>query len=468
MAPAYVRRILRFDRFAALIDDPVAVLADVYGWGSPDFDWNELLVRLGVFLDRVSTFAFVQPGEPPFLRVAFVDIGVTDDAVPGVQAVLRVEAPEGLDGTLPLGDRAALTASADGALELGSAVQLLPPADLRLVPPASEAEGRLRFGVRADGSPIVVLGTPGGSRVEARTLRAAAGADLTWDPAAERADGELVLEAALEGGKAVLSLAGADGFLASVLPRGPLELDVDLLVRWSSETGLHLQGAAGLQTTRGVHRQAGPVRLETLDVGFAAAPDALTAKATITGAVALGPVTATVQQVGTDVVLRNLAPLDASASFVPPTGLGLAVDAAVASGGGFLAYDRAAAQYAGAVELELSGVALKAFGLLTTRLPGGAPGYSLLIIISADFPPMQLGLGFRLVGVGGLLGINRTVAVEALRAGLKTGALGAVLSPPDPNANAASSWRLWRGCSRPRPAGTSSRRPHASSGARRR
>ena len=50
---------------------------------------------------------------------------------------------------------------------------------------------------------------------------------------------------------------------------------------------------------------------------------------------------------------------------------------------------------------------------------------------------MQLGLGFMLVGVGGLLGINRTVAVEALRAGLKTGALGAVLSPPDPKASAA-------------------------------
>src|SRR5262245_59103314 len=38
-------------------------------------------------------------------------------------------------------------------------------------------------------------------------------------------------------------------------------------------------------------------------------------------------------------------------------------------------------------------------------------------------------------GVGGLLGINRTVAVEALRAGLKTGAVGAVLSPPDPKAS---------------------------------
>ena len=45
---------------------------------------------------------------------------------------------------------------------------------------------------------------------------------------------------------------------------------------------------------------------------------------------------------------------------------------------------------------------------------------------------MQLGLGFTLNGVGGLLGINRTVAVDPLRAGLKSGALGAVLFPSDP------------------------------------
>ena len=82
---------------------------------------------------------------------------------------------------------------------------------------------------------------------------------------------------------------------------------------------------------------------------------------------------------------------------------------------------------------------------------------------------MQLGLGFMLVGVGGLLGINRTVAVEALRAGLKTGALGAVLSPPDPKAERRrSSWRAWPGCSRRRRAGTCSRRPRGSLGLARR
>ena len=88
------------------------------------------------------------------------------------------------------------------------------------------------------------------------------------------------------------------------------------------------------------------------------------------------------------------------------------------------------------MQLQFERIAVRAIGLLDA--PPGAPGFSLLVIVSAEFPPVQLGLGFMLVGVGGLLGINRTVAVEALRAGLKTGALGAVLSPPDPKANAGA------------------------------
>ena len=46
--------------------------------------------------------------------------------------------------------------------------------------------------------------------------------------------------------------------------------------------------------------------------------------------------------------------------------------------------------------------------------------FSLLIIIFAeDFTPIPLGYGFTLNGIGGLLGVNRTVVVDVLRAGIK-------------------------------------------------
>ena len=80
---------------------------------------------------------------------------------------------------------------------------------------------------------------------------------------------------------------------------------------------------------------------------------------------------------------------------------------------------------------------MKVIGLLTTRLPGGDKGYSLLILISAEgFAPIQLGLGFTLTGIGGLLGVNRTARVDVLRNGLKQGTLGSILFPQDPIRNA--------------------------------
>jgi hypothetical protein len=160
-------------------------------------------------------------------------------------------------------------------------------------------------------------------------------------------------------------------------------------------------------------------------------------------ALSIGPVTAVVDGIGTRLSVRqrlggNVGPLALDVSFKPPNGLGLEIGSGPMVGGGFLFFDEAQSQYAGAIELSGFGIAVKAVGVLTTRLPGGRPGYSLLIVISSEFTPVQLGLGFRLVGVGGIIGINRTVAIEALRSGLKTGTLSAVLSPPDPIANAAT------------------------------
>ena len=58
--------------------------------------------------------------------------------------------------------------------------------------------------------------------------------------------------------------------------------------------------------------------------------------------------------------------------------------------------------------------------LLTTRLPDGGKGFSFLIIISVEFdPPLQLA-GLRIGGVGGLLGIRRTLDVKVLREGCAT------------------------------------------------
>src|SRR5262249_51870431 len=88
--------------------------------------------------------------------------------------------------------------------------------------------------------------------------------------------------------------------------------------------------------------------------------------------------------------------------------------------------------YAGALELSMFEFSVKAIGFIETKPPNGAPGYSFLILISTEFTPIQMGLGFTLNGVGGLIAINRRLDVEALRAGMLAGSVDDVLYPRDP------------------------------------
>jgi hypothetical protein len=74
---------------------------------------------------------------------------------------------------------------------------------------------------------------------------------------------------------------------------------------------------------------------------------------------------------------------------------------------------------------------------VTTRTPDGGDGFSLLVLIVSDTPPIQLPFGFTLRRMGGLLALNRAANREALRAGVSDGSLDSILFPEDVVANAA-------------------------------
>src|SRR6185295_2607876 len=102
--------------------------------------------------------------------------------------------------------------------------------------------------------------------------------------------------------------------------------------------------------------------------------------------------------------------------FKPPKGVGLSIDAGAVRGGGYLFFDTENEEYAGVVQLSiLETISITAIGMITTRMPDGSKGFSLLVIISVEFNPgIQLGMGFTLNGLGGILGLNRTMVLEAL------------------------------------------------------
>ncbi|HSW23933.1 MAG TPA: DUF6603 domain-containing protein, partial [Burkholderiaceae bacterium] len=100
-------------------------------------------------------------------------------------------------------------------------------------------------------------------------------------------------------------------------------------------------------------------------------------------------------------------------------------------GGGYLGVD--ANGYAGVLELKLLAVDVKAIALLNTS---SEAGFSLLLLIFGQFPPIQLSFGFTLTGIGGLIGVQHAASPPALSQALSDGHIDAVLFPDNPVANA--------------------------------
>ena len=188
----------------------------------------------------------------------------------------------------------------------------------------------------------------------------------------------------------------------------------------------------------------GPVDIESLYIvaGIDNGAFPVELSAAISGQ--LGPLAASVDRLGAVVTLSfppgggNIGPGQVDVAFKPPTGVGLSIDLAVITGGGFLSIDAARGEYSGALQFELAGfVGVTAIGLLNTKNPDGTPGFSLLVILTADFGPgIQLGFGFTLNAVGGLLGLNRTMLFQPLMDAVRSGAIDSIMFPQDVIANA--------------------------------
>ena len=244
-------------------------------------------------------------------------------------------------------------------------------------------------------------------------------------------------------GKYCITAGDGDGFLKKILPSEGFGGRFDLAVGFSSERGFYFRGSSALEVHIPTHLKIGPIELESVIVAVKPTSDALLVQTGGNVKFQLGPILATVRNVGFEAEFKfpgsggNLGPVDLGIGFKPPTGLGLSIDGGGFKGGGLIDFEPEEQRYSGMLELEFQNqFSLKAFALLTTRLPNGETGFSLLILISAEFTPIQLGFGFKLMGVGGLLGLNRTVKTDVLRTGLRDNTLSSILFPTDIIANA--------------------------------
>ncbi len=246
-----------------------------------------------------------------------------------------------------------------------------------------------------------------------------------------------------------------DDFVEEMMKTKEVRVEFDLGLAADQDNGVYFEGGNRLAVTIPINKSVLGLKIQSLQLSLNPDGDKNSSElawAAVTSfQLSLGPLLVVVEQIGFTLnigVTRDPPPDDALSllpflylrdlGFRPPSGVGIQVDSNFVNGGGFLFFDREQEQYAGVLELTLGNrVSVKAVGLLTTRLPDGSKGFSFLIIISVEFsPPLQLGLGISIGGLGGLLGIRRTLDVNVLREGLRNHTLDAIFFPKDPVANA--------------------------------
>jgi hypothetical protein len=442
--PAHYQRRIYFERIAGLIDDPAAHLASVFGWGTPGFDAYPWLERLALLwrargLRTLWNDAHGPAFEPGGLQVGPVAL-VTDRTLspPGLAAVLGISLAEDIDQAFELGDGGwvgYVTSSA--RIEAGLKASLSPAGEVSVSAsgaPVIAAAAGIRFTAPGGGA-TRLFGLAGGSYVETKSV------DLSvqW----QGLSSEPSLRLATDGLNCVLDLGGGDNFLSNLTGGGQGGSSISLGATWSPSKGAQFTGSATLEIAVPAHARIGPATIETvyLVAGFDGSAITLELSAALRGS--FGPFTAVVDHVGATFKTTfpdgggNLGPAQLEMGFKPPSGVGLSIDGGGFSGGGFMRFEPEKGQYAGSLELQFQGVIdVKAIGVLDTRLPDGSDGFSLILIITAEFTPIQLGFGFILNGVGGLLGVNRTVLQDQLRTGIRSGVLDSILFPKDVVANA--------------------------------
>jgi hypothetical protein len=445
--PGHVDRLLRLDRFNDFFKAPGNLLSTVYRWGDPAFDGKELLRRIGDVFRAASLPASVDDAvDPIVLRLLALSISPkTDVSPPGLRIDVRADLPALGTLSIPLSSTGlSLEVVLEGDVTAGAGVVITPPADIALIPPSGSLQGSLmiRMVKSATGDqPIVLLGATAGSGLRAKAVKFGLGTSVQWDIATNSALGDFTVELDVSRGEIEIDLSDADSFIGFLFSNGDIRSSFDLTVGWSAHRGVFFSGGAALEINLPLHLSLGPVNLETLHLLFAFRGPGLALDTSLTASAALGPLQASVDRIGVTTFVKsqrgNLGPVDLSIGFKPPNGLGIAIDAGVVAGGGYIFFNPDKGQYAGVLDVALAEIIqVKIIGVLDTILPDGSHGFSFLLIITFDFPPIQLGFGFTLNGVGGLGGVNRTMNTDALHAGFRAHTLNSVLFPPDPIANA--------------------------------
>jgi hypothetical protein len=445
--PPFIQKQLSLSNLQGLLTNPVSTMESIYQWGSPTFDGTQMMPRLGTSCTLLGLPAFVANPPGTTLNAPLLSIQANPATTPpGLLATFQEGLPGAYSVTLQVSQRFAIQLQLQGSFGANLQATVTPPATVMLSLPTATLTGSLLSTLTGSGAdathPLLILGSAGSSRMEAQSLSLSLGVTLTASTTGS-GSADPTFQAGVTGGNVVIDTTNADGFIADILGPVHVEAPFQIQATWRLGTGLHVTGGAQIEIDLPLHLTLGPVTVPTLYLIGGVGSNGITLEVSVALGVALGPVQVAVDRLGAIGTLSfpsqggNLGPADIQIAFKPPTGLGIAIDAAAVVGGGYISFDPSKGQYAGMLQLALlNEVQVTAIVILDTVMPDGSSGFSFLFIITFNLPPIQLGFGFTLNGVGGLGGVNRTMDLDALQAGFRAHTLGTIMFPSDPIDNA--------------------------------
>jgi hypothetical protein len=332
-------------------------------------------------------------------------------------------------GTIPINDRLSFSFEVTGAATGGAFITVRPSGVASILGGASSASySAILAYKKPDSSPIVFLGNADGTRIQADALLASTGGSM---------DGDLYIAGGVRGLTAVID-PGDDGLLSALIPDPIIVKAGDILLGVRPGRGVYFESGSSLSVDIPLNIDLSLLKILGMGIKLDWS-DNFAIDTTLEGELKIGPLYAYADGIGirTKIVKRKgmLGENDLEFGFIPPTTYAVSLDLAPIEGGGLI--ELGDKEYRGALALKFQMIGFSAFGILNTELPGGRPGFSFVASIFGEFS-LPLGFGFFLTGLGGVVGINRTIDTNAMREVLFEGRFDNLLFPADPIANAAT------------------------------
>ncbi|MBT8185523.1 MAG: hypothetical protein KJN76_11835, partial [Eudoraea sp.] len=462
-AAAQPMRLVHWNRFGQLFSDPRQLFNDVYQWET-NFDTDKFLFRMerlmkaaslpgGLYPQADATrtllgntatgqeelrFPFFQKGFSPETYAQFgITFSPADAQGPKKKGIALLPYIIGAaEFQFDVCDRGELIFQSTADIK-GIGLIIRPPFNAEgILGLAASYLASIQIREKADQTDeIILVGSRNATRFSLKGL------GVKWYISNAGGKLDLGMEGELQVIRLVIKGGDGDGFLQQVLSGVNIQIDSNLAFKFSLLHGFSISGGAQFVIDIPIHLELGPVSINGLNIALAPGAEKFDLDAGANVKIELGPFVAVVENIGLHSELQfkqgNLGGANLEFDFKPPTGLGLSLDTGAVRGGGYLFFDPDNERYGGALELAIQGtIMVTAIGLITTRMPDGSKGFSLLLMINVQFTPgIVLGMGFFLSGLGGLIGINRTVEIEALRRGVREGGVDHIMFPENVVAN---------------------------------